>query len=67
MAETEKELEALRLDFNKVALERDELKSQAKKWPAKKKVVYHKAIMASYLKVHNDMLKHIKAKKIDWP
>lgn len=54
------------LDFTEVAQKRNELKSRAEKWPTKKKVVYHKAFMASYLKACNDIKKQIKEGKIDW-
>ena len=66
LAETEKELEALRLDFSKVAQERDELKACSDKWPAKKAIVYHKGVMASFLKAQNEMKKQVKAGKTDW-
>ena len=54
LAETEKELEALRLDFSKVAQERDELKVRSDKWPAKKTIVYRKGVMAAFLKAQNE-------------
>lgn len=55
MAKTEKELEALLLDFTRVAQERDELKIQTEKWLAKKKVFFRKRVMAAFLKANNEM------------
>ena len=66
LVETEKELEALRLDFSKVAQERDELKVRSEKWPAKKAIVYRKGVMAAFLKAQNEMKKQVKAGKSDW-
>ena len=61
MAETEKELAALRLELTGVANESDELKSRAEKWPAKKKVIFQKGVMAAFLKANNEMKKQLKA------
>lgn len=44
------EFEALRLNFTKMALQQDELKSRVDKWLTKKRFVYRKVIMAAYLK-----------------
>ena len=66
LAETEKELVALRLDFSKVAQERDDLKARSDKWPAKKAIVYRKGVMAAFLKAQNEMKKQVKAGKTDW-
>lgn len=64
--ETEKELGALCLDLARVSQERNELKSWAEKWSAKKKVVFQKGVMASFLKANNEKKRQLKAEKTDW-
>ncbi|KAF3438881.1 hypothetical protein FNV43_RR17156 [Rhamnella rubrinervis] len=51
LSKKEKELESLRLDFTRIASERDELQTQAAAWPYKKRIIYPRKDMISRFKV----------------
>ncbi|KAF3432294.1 hypothetical protein FNV43_RR27034 [Rhamnella rubrinervis] len=67
LSKKEKELESLRLDFSKVATERDELQAKISIWLGKKKNIYLKGVFDAFHKARNDMIHKFKAEETNWP
>ncbi|KAF3432381.1 hypothetical protein FNV43_RR27121 [Rhamnella rubrinervis] len=66
LAEKDKELEALKLDFSYMAAERDELQARARAWPRKKKIFYRKGVEDAYLRAQKEMILKFKAGQTSW-
>ncbi|KAF3455225.1 hypothetical protein FNV43_RR05673 [Rhamnella rubrinervis] len=67
LVEKEEELRNLRLDFSRIASERDELEMRAMAWPSKKKTVCRKGVEDAFLKAKRQMIRRFKAREVNWP
>ncbi|KAF3443638.1 hypothetical protein FNV43_RR13328 [Rhamnella rubrinervis] len=61
LTKKEEELRNLRLDFSRLALERDELQAQAAVWLNKRKIVCCKGVEDAFLKAKRQMIRRFKA------
>ncbi|KAF3449521.1 hypothetical protein FNV43_RR10250 [Rhamnella rubrinervis] len=63
----DEKLRNLRLDFLRIASERDDLQTQTVDWLHKKKIIYHKGVEDAFLKVRKQMIRQFKARETNWP
>ncbi|KAF3451147.1 hypothetical protein FNV43_RR07238 [Rhamnella rubrinervis] len=65
-SEKEEELRNLKLDFSRIATERDDLQNRAANWPRKKKIVYRKGVEDAFFKARRQMIRRFKARESNW-